>query len=206
MRYELPARFEQTIGQFRASQLKISTDFELAVLTEGSISCRKGCSHCCYYPVLTSTLEALVVYRSLVRKRLWTSKLRAHFEQSSDHVRGLSLEVWILSHIPCVLLDETSGTCKSYESRPFSCRTVYARGDPHLCDPSHSQGLPPVLSRKEVVVEMAEMETRLINRHRLGRIILPLPSAVLLAEKLDRGEADFAAVGFLVWKDYIQRW
>jgi Putative zinc- or iron-chelating domain len=206
LKYNLPTRFELTLGQFKASRIRISSNYERSVVAERPVSCHKGCHHCCRYPVLTSILEALTVYRGIVQKRLWTSILKARFEETSDRVRGLSVEVWILSQIACPLLDEATGTCLAYDSRPFSCRTVYSRSDPHLCDPSHSGGLPPVLPRKEAIMEIGKVEATLMRKHRLGRIVLPLPVAVLLAERLDKGEVDFAACGVLVWKDYILQW
>lgn len=195
-----------TVNQFRATRIKIADQYERTAKSEGPVSCRKGCHHCCYYPVLTSILEAFVVYRGIARNRLWTSILKARFEEASDRTRGLNVEVWILSRIPCPLLDEASGTCIAYDSRPFSCRTIFARGDPHYCDPSHSGGLPPVLARKEALMEVNEAEASLMRKHRLGRIVLPMSAAVLLAEKLDKGDIDFAMCGVMVWKDYIQRW
>lgn len=205
MKDNLPTRFDQTLNQFRADRIRIAGKFELSVVSTG-VSCRKGCHKCCYYPVLTSIMEALVVYRGVVKKRLWTSSLKARFQEASDRVKGLNLEVWVLSQIPCPLLDQKSGTCLAYESRPFFCRTTFSKADPHYCDPSHSQGQPPVVDRKEALLEMINTEEMLLRKHRLGRIVLPMSSAVLLAERLDKGEIDFSTVGLLVWKDYIQQW
>ncbi len=206
MKYELPVHFEQTLGQIKAAYIKAASDYERSVMVEGRVSCRKGCSHCCYYPVLTSIPEALLLYRGITRKRLWTSKLKADFEKAAERVLGLNLEVWMLSKIPCPLLDETNNTCKAYEVRPFSCRTVYTRSDPHYCEPSHSAGLPPLLDRKKAIQSMIETETKLLARHRIGRIVLPLSTSVLLAERLDKGDIDFATLGAIVWKEYILQW
>lgn len=194
------------MNQFRADRIRVAKKFELKVLSEGGVSCRKGCHNCCYYPVLTSILEALVVYRGIAKNRLWTTTLKARFQEASERVKGLSLDVWFLSRIPCPLLDQKSGTCLAYDSRPFSCRTVFSKGDPHYCDPAHAGGLPPVIQRKEALEDMSHTEEALMRKHRLGRIVLPLSLAVLLAEQLDKGEVDFSTVGVLVWKDYIQQW
>lgn len=206
MKYDLPVNFEQTLGQIKAAYLKSASDYEHLIRVRDRVSCRKGCSHCCYYPVLMSIPEALLLYRGIVRKRLWTNKLKADFEKSADRVLGLNLEVWILSKIPCPLLDESAGTCKAYDVRPFSCRTVYSINDPHYCDPSHSSGLPPLLDRKEAIKGMVEVETKLLARHRIGRIVLPLATSVLLAARLDKGDIDFATLGAIVWKEYILQW
>ncbi len=202
-KHDLPTRFDQTVNQFKADRIRITKRFELSIRSE-RVSCRKGCDQCCHYPVLTSILEALVVYRGIVKVRLWTTSIKDQFREHSERVKGLSLDVWLLSHIPCPLLRD--GACRVYESRPFACRTVFSRADPHFCDPSHSEGIPPVVDRKKALSEMIDTEEALMRRHRLGRIVLPLSTAVLLAEQLDRGDIDFATCGALVWKDYIQRW
>lgn len=205
-KYQLPPRFDLTVNEFKATRLRVVDNYKRGVMAEGRVSCKKGCSACCYYPVMVSILEALVIYRGLLKHRMWTSTLKAKFEESANKVRGLNLEVWFLSHIACPLLDEESKTCTAYKQRPFSCRTVFSRSDPALCDPATSGGHPPLLDRKQVVSEVGQEESRLMRKHQLGRIVLPLSVAVLLAEKLDKGEIDFAGCGLAVWKEYIHRW
>lgn len=205
-KYDLPAKFEQSLKEFKATKIQVAKDYERNLLVEGRVSCRKGCHHCCYYPVLTGLMEALSIYRSINQNRLWTVSLKKKFKETADRVRGLNIEVWILSQIPCPLLDEKSGTCIAYDSRPFSCRTVFSRSDPYNCVPSHSDGVPEVVPRKDVIQEMYRVESGLLRRHRLGHIILPLSVAVPLAERLDKGEIDFSICGSLIWKEYIQQW
>ena len=205
-KYELPAGFEKTLSQFRAAKIQIASDYRQKILAEGNPSCRKGCSRCCYYPVLTSLMEAILVYRGIFRNHLWTSTLRAKFQEAADRVRGLKLEIWTLSEIPCPLLDVEQGTCKAYSSRPFSCQTVYSRKHPHYCHPARTSGLTQLVPRKEALEEFGKTDSEMMRRHQLGKIQLPLASAVLLAEKLDKGEIDFSTCSRMVWKEYIQKW
>jgi Fe-S-cluster containining protein len=203
-KYELSAEFEQTLRQFQVKQLMLATDYDRSVLTTGSISCKKGCSQCCYYPVLSSTLESLLIYRSIVKHRLWTNSLKKAFDEHSNRVRGLNLEVWMLSKIPCPLLNISTGTCKIYKDRPFPCHTIYSRADPYYCDPAHSGGMPVLVPRNALLNEVSEMESDCLIQHQIGRIILPMSTAVLFAEKLEKGEINFSSLGVLVWQDYIQ--
>jgi hypothetical protein len=95
-----------------------------------TISCREGCSHCCYQPVYITDQEAQLLtmavedagvrfdYDRAARQALWTDdtwRQQPHAERA------------------CGFLTD-DGRCGVYEHRPLVCRKVLVRSDPELCD------------------------------------------------------------------------
>lgn len=202
---KLPPKFEQTLNQLQAGILELTQKYEYRLLFEGLVSCRKGCDHCCYYPVLVSLPEAMLILRAVRAKGMWTSELRTRVKEAADKVQGLSLDVWLLSKIPCVFLKDSE--CSIYGSRPFSCRTTFSKLPKKYCKPANFRvNTPNLLPRKQVLSELVFLETSLLAKHRLGRVVLPLPLALIHAEGLLNGETDFAQASMQVWKDYVLQW
>lgn len=188
MTYQLPSVIEQALRQLRATQVRLASEFERKVLAEGNPACRKGCNHCCHYPLYVTLLEGMLTYRWLSDNRRWTHKLQEGFKGVEARTWQLSMEIWMLSSTACPLLGE-DGLCQSYKCRPLFCRTTYSRGDSHNCHP-HRFHQAPLVPRQEVMDTLVEIEGALLKRIRTGRIILPFATAVLLGERICKGDVD----------------
>ena len=183
-RRKLPFLTERSLDQVKADRIGLSTEF---VATLPRVSCSKGCSACCSYPVYISVLEGILLYRHLTEKGHWTPSLRKKLEKHADTTFDLSAEIWLLIDMPCPLLDKNK--CLAYEARPFTCRTTFTRGDPYNCVPKRivsSRFVP----KDDVTAKIREVETRLLAKHGLSLIGLPISKAILIGEKIVIGEAD----------------
>lgn len=91
------------------------------------ITCRRGCSFCCYQQVCVTPDEAELL------KRFVTPEVHARLtEQLPLPEDPLAFAAnWPKSR--CAFLEE-GGTCGVYEDRPMVCRTTLAISDPNNCD------------------------------------------------------------------------
>ncbi|GEM_PF-829762 len=116
--------------------------------TELAPSCRKGCVHCCYYPIVITPMEAkqIIAYiaqlpalqqehiiqhlnRYYAQYRDLLHQLEQHsYDEEADKRRYKSLQ------LPCPLLDTESGSCLAYAVRPIPCRTYLNYSDPLVCE------------------------------------------------------------------------
>lgn len=95
-----------------------------------TISCRAGCSHCCYQPVYITDQEAQLLTMAVV-------DLGIPF----DYARAERQAYWMddtwrqqpHADRACGFLTD-DGRCAVYEHRPLVCRKVLVRSDPENCD------------------------------------------------------------------------
>lgn len=189
MRRKLPVLVEHSVQGATSARVDVADEFERKVRAQGTVSCSKGCNHCCYHPVLISILEGISIFRWLDERRLWTKALQAKFSEAQSKTWGLSLDVWLLAMIPCPLLT-SEGTCGAYEARPLSCRATFSVGDPYYCHPhrvSEAGGIP---SRRGVFLSAGRSEATYLKPHGLKYMRFPLAAAMLIAEKVVRGDID----------------
>jgi len=198
----LPLLVERSVGQVDTLRQDLSDRFELAVKTNANVSCRAGCSHCCYHPISISILEAIAVYRWLVKNHRWTTGLKKRVQEAADRQIGVSYEVWLLSLIPCPLLNDEK-LCSAYEARPLVCRTYFSLGDPHYCHPHRLGENTKMVPREELVKAYHNEQTKVLRRHRLQLTTLPIGSALLLAEQICEGETELSNVDKLIFKEYL---
>jgi len=192
MKTRLPLLVQRSVAETKSSRAELAQSYELQLRSRLSdigaeITCRKGCSHCCYYPVFLTLLEGIALYQGLKEKGLWSRQLRDAFQRHSDMTRGLASEVWTLSLIACPLLD-SKGTCRAYEDRPFACRITYSVGNPSDCHP-HVLG-PGMLAKRELFEALTPKETETLNQHHLRHFRIPLSGAVLYGERITNGELE----------------
>lgn len=135
---------------------------------------------------MVSLLEGISIYRWLAQNHLWSSLLRDKLTEAAAKVQSLSLDVWLLSEIPCVFL--TDGLCSIYASRPFSCRVTYSIGDPYYCHPHRLEESTGILSKKPLFEVMESVEAPLLRQFGLSYFRIPLAKAVLYGEKIVTGE------------------
>ncbi len=151
-----------------------------------AVSCRKKCSHCCYHPVYATLLEGASIYTWLVEQGRWDITLKRALLDTKEHVKGLAVEVWMMSLIPCPLLE--NDLCTAYEARPFACRITYSIGDPAECHPHRGGG--SMLPRRELYEALTVAEQRILKRQHLPHFRIPLAAAILWGERIVKGEVE----------------
>jgi Fe-S-cluster containining protein len=145
----------------------------------------------------------MLLYKNLVSRGRWTPSLKATFEEHASKVRDASYEVWLLSMIPCPLLDEGTKKCTVYNARPFQCRVTYSTGDPYNCHP-HRILESEIVNKRDVTEEFHSRVNRAIRKHGITTIIMPLSVAVLVGEKISNGEYDLDGADMAIFKDYVE--
>lgn len=195
----LPILVERSLAEATTARNRIAQDYE--VLLRGqmgdtglAITCSKGCNHCCHYPVLASIFEGITIYRWLSENHLWTTSLRSKLADFVEQIQGLSLEVWLLSAQPCPLLTK-EGACSVYPVRPFSCRVTYSIGDPHYCHPHRLGDSTGILPKNGLFEALEREESELLRQHHLQHFRIPLAKAILLGERVAKGELDLEDTG-----------
>lgn len=199
----LPLLADRSVAEAQANRILAAERFETKVLEEGAVSCAPGCSHCCYYPLSVTILEGISIYQWLQEHRLWTAKLRATLEQTKDQTWDLAPEVWLLSMIPCPLLSENR-RCLAYEARPFLCRTMYSRSDPYYCHP-HRIGAGAIINRSDEIEAVWSAEKTILKKHQLRQVLIPLSAAVLLGERISKGEVEIEDTNSALFVEHASR-
>ncbi len=182
---KLPVLMERAVVESSVSKAAIATQREREVLSEGTPSCAKGCTNCCYHPVYLNVLEALSLYLWLSEHNLWSRDLRIKLEAAHEKTWGLSNEVWALSLIPCPLLENNA--CKVYEARPLSCRITYSMGDPYDCHP-HRLSATSLLPKRVQLSKAATEDVKRARRAVLPMMPLPLSTGLLAVEEFCKDE------------------
>lgn len=194
-RTKLPLHVEKALADVRSAQAAISTRYEgdlrsLTSQAKQSIMCAAGCSHCCHYPATMSVLEGILLQRYLTHRGAWVPSLKQKLQAHADKTFGLAYEIWLLSDLPCPLLNEQQ-RCSVYSARPFTCRVTYSTGDPYLCHPHRLSSNVSIVPRVKVLAEFHSIEERLFSLNGARHILMPISKALLLAEKLVSGEYSF---------------
>lgn len=202
MRRKLPLFVERSLEQIQADQAELTSQFEATIIGQKPVSCKTGCSACCYHPVLISIMEAIPIYGSLVAHGKWSPSLKAKLKQSSDMTAGLSFEVWLLSKLACPLLDGNN-RCVAYEARPFSCRVTLATGDPFYCDSQRLGKDTTILPRQEALTEFHKREKDVLRKHGLLHLTMPVGRAVLMAERVCSGALTLEGVDKVYALDHL---
>jgi Fe-S-cluster containining protein len=101
------------------------------------ISCKAGCSFCCYQRVDISDDEAtlLLAYAREIGYEIDYSKLERQ-SKAKDEKEYMKLRP---RHRRCVFLNEEN-ECGVYQHRPSACRKLVVISDPNLCDTVANKG------------------------------------------------------------------
>lgn len=185
MRRKLPLFVERTIQEIQAARIELADAFERKTEGNLSISCRPGCSACCYHPIHITVLEAFPIFGALVEQGLWTPSFKERLRKSSEQTSGLSFEVWLLSKLPCPLLED--GRCIAHAHRPFLCRVTIATGDPYYCDSQRLGANTTIVPRQDALKEFHDRERDFLRKHGLLHLTMPIGRAVLMAERVCNG-------------------
>ncbi len=135
---------------------KINEVFEAFVSSEYRMACDKGCAVCCTHDLTATTLEA---YRFL--KNMPADQKADFMARLAETAAGNLFRPKVTTNVlamacltrqeppaeepgpnpgPCPFLDDN--LCQMYESRPFSCRGMFALT---RCQPGAEADLPPEL-------------------------------------------------------------
>jgi Fe-S-cluster containining protein len=206
----LPIAIEESIGKVEVLRNDLSTDYSRRIQVEVpksgfKVTCSAGCAWCCHHPVVISILEGILIYRWMVKQGQWTSRIREKLKESADQQFGTAYHIWMKALIPCPLLDDTN-RCSVYSTRPLICRAYYAISDPHYCHPHRiSREHTRLLPRDSVVEPFHAEQEKILRRHKLQLINMPIGAALLMAEKVCSDTVDLEAIDGLLIKEYGER-
>lgn len=180
----LPVLTEVSLSEVKAARIQIAQDYDLQVRSRvSSLTCRPNCNNCCNHPTYISLLEGTLTYRALVKQGKWPT-YKPKLQEASKRTRGLAIEIWAMSDIPCPLLE--NGLCSIYEARPLSCRIAYSIGPAENCKPNRFDG--GFLPKAAMIDLFSRSETSILERHKAKLFRLPLATATLWGELIDKGE------------------
>jgi Fe-S-cluster containining protein len=190
----LPLVVEQGLASTRLAKTRLGDALAQRVGIE-NITCHRGCSHCCHYPMAISLFEGMSLYRALLRDGLWRQQLKASLEHHAGLTFGTAPEIWLMASIPCPLL--AGGLCSVYSSRPFRCRATLSTKDPDLCRPAYfgRDTFEDVASETTEFDGHEQQASRASRDHARGlHERVPLSVAVLIGRQLVEEEIGFDEV------------
>lgn len=202
MRRKLPIFVERSIQQVQADRIELADAFMRQVVGHKAVTCKPGCAACCHHPLLITILEAFPIYGALVESGRWTPSLKDKLTKAAELTSGLSFQVWLLSKLPCPLLD-TNNRCMVYAERPFICRATIATGDAYYCDAQRLGPETTIVERKEAVQGFHEREQTILKKHGLLHLTMPVGRAILMAERVCSGNLALEAVDRTYLTDHL---
>lgn len=190
MKRRLPVLVERVLASTKEQQIKTAMEFaETVGRSDIHITCRVGCTNCCFHPFLITVSEAVLLHRSLVEQGDWTPELRKRIEQVKDKTRGLAFEIWLKSVIPCPLLTGAN-RCLAYKARPLHCRVTASMGDPNLCHPHRLGPQTPLVNSVDWIVRFNREVRRFLQQIDVQGFMMPVADALLIAEAIANGKLD----------------
>lgn len=181
----LPLLEERVIAEAKALQVQTGSDYDGLIRPTTSVSCSKGCDNCCHHPFLISILEGVMLYRTLKAQGHWTLALQKRLRETRDKTLGLAFDVWLLSNIPCPLLEDR--LCLAYESRPTHCRVTYSIGDPRECHPHELSPKTKILANSHLIMAYQLQVQNMMKKIDVIAPLIPVSEAVLLGADIDNG-------------------
>lgn len=180
----------------------------------GKVTCRKGCTFCCYQLTTITIPEGLLIARVLMEKPDWKSLLPKLRQASKDHdYPGVGKNTHFRKQIPCVFLGEDR-SCTVYDSRPSVCRFHQAITPPENCDVRNPHAEVAAVNNMDLEAEV--WKTALWYQDAIGMppgppLVAPIATVVcfcireLAHETPDESEVQ-AALGDLLGPDeWLQR-
>lgn len=193
MKRKLPLLVERTFADVQTNVVEMGSSFEQKVHdatteSKSAITCSAGCANCCSHPFQVSIFQGVVIFRWLAERGKWTAALRKKVTEHSARTLALAHDVWMKSALPCPLLNDKQ-RCTIYDVRPLRCRVTFATSAPAFCHP-HELDRARIIPRHEVIGRFHERERVFFKRHGLRGYYIPLSTALLLAEKIHKGDLD----------------
>ena len=107
---------------------QIIEDYETKEPLTEPVACKVGCFYCCYYEVVLTPSEALLLGNHV--KQTYSKGALADLMKKIDRTlnlrEGRSVEerAKVLHDTPCIFL--AGGRCSVYDVRPFACRSLHS--------------------------------------------------------------------------------
>lgn len=142
------------------------------LLKDAKISCRRGCSHCCYLLVYLTLPEALAIAERLLSSPERLKEVRraiaAQLTTLTDPL--ITQHSYFRQQHPCIFLNNSE--CTIYDVRPTECRYYYVLSSPDLCGETGSL-------RGSVITKanMTKVKLRILTEMEAGQ---PAPMPVML--------------------------
>ena len=205
MRHRLPL-LDVAAASMHAQRVSLASDYESTLLgalaeARGHMSCEKGCASCCYYPISISLLEGRRLFTALVDSGRWTPSLKRKCQTLSERLIALAPQVWLLSMTPCPLLDDANA-CMAYEERPFYCRTALATDGSEGCHPHRTLENRGPFPRTDALEEFRKVEGQEMQKLGVSRVLVPIATALLVAERVEAEGCDIERAYDFVFKSY----
>jgi Fe-S-cluster containining protein len=127
----LRAVYETTASLSGHVRAKVSAEI-------GPVTCKQGCSFCCYQKVLVTAAAGTLIYLHLKQAKMWGPEMIAYLSKTDRIMTSHSHEEYAAKRLPCPFLRESGvlgrGECGIYQARPFTCATtVSVTTDPAKC-------------------------------------------------------------------------
>jgi hypothetical protein len=151
--------------------------------------------------VLITALEGVLLYRWLASHGRWTPSFQARIREHASKTKDLAFEVWFLSVLPCPLLDETTKRCTAYAARPYLCRVTYSLGAPEKCHP-HKIEQSGLVNKQAVVKTFHSEQSKIVKKHGLQMVLMPLSTAILIGEKIHTGQIELEAADIEILRQF----
>ena len=135
----LNARQQLARGEPPAARAKAVHDAIQPLLTDTPgarrLACRRGCSHCCHYPVGVSFIESVRLAEA-VRGR---PELQRQLQDAGDAASGVSWDDLVGTACP-LLVDDS---CAVHDERPMPCRALGSLDASACAEALTSENAPP---------------------------------------------------------------
>lgn len=134
------------------------------------ISCKKGCSWCCYQSVQLNGLEAQVLWKEVPKDMVYLEQQKVFkelLEKDRIHQRNYARKLG-MKKARCRFLDEKE-ECSIYDHRPLVCRYYAVYDPPELCKPLT---VPDILVTS-LPVFMAVLEAAMFAEYGVGVLQIP---------------------------------
>jgi Fe-S-cluster containining protein len=145
-------------------------------------SCKMGCSGCCRRQINISVAEAVIIQEHLEKSKKWTEV----FQRCKDvlkHTKTTNSVSWFRMNIPCPILE--NDVCLAYNVRPAICSVHFATSDPDICHPwSTKSGEFSPVEFQDIFLDFRKVLSSYVDSHGILSLILPLPMALLMAERV----------------------
>jgi Fe-S-cluster containining protein len=188
------------IAEIKAFQAQTGLEYGQKLYREFSLSCTKGCAYCCHHPFLITIVEGMILYQYLASHGYLTSSFRKALKKNRSKTLGLSFEVWLLSNIPCPLLENNE--CVAYEARPLHCRVTYSRGDPLMCHSHELRYGTLLFPNEKIITEYNQTLQAKLKRLELPQNLMPVSEALLLSDSMETGALEIADLMTQYFKDF----
>lgn len=113
---------------------------EILEKADEKVSCKRGCTHCCYMLTSIHMLEGRLIAEELMSRPHWrrVAKSLSVAAHQGLEVHG-SRNDYLKAKIPCPLLDLDTKDCTVYDVRPSVCRNYFVASPPEKCAPEYDE-------------------------------------------------------------------